>query len=289
MMQNINLSEIIVPNTSNIQQNALIQRLLKNGMHTLVVGSTGSGKTSVIKNYLLKNKEDATVNLPIIMNFSANTQAGEVQSYLDGKLEKRKRGVFGPPVNKKYLFYVDDLNLPMKEKYGCINSHELVRQMIAHGGWFDLKELYFKQVIDTYCVSAMVQAGGSRNPVTQRLLRHFVVMDFLEMNEAQLNSIFGQILQWWSRKVFDPTTITEEIANKLNSVCDKLVPAAIEIYSAVRSGMLPTPAKMHYTYNLRDLGKLFQGILMINPASICFSQPKEKGAAPVLLDAPECI
>lgn len=105
------------------------------------MGQTGSGKTSVIKNYLLKDKTDTKINIPIIMNFSANTQAGEVQQYLDAKMEKRKRGVFGPQLGKKFIFYIDDLNLPMKEKYGCINSHELVRQMIAHGGWYDLKEI----------------------------------------------------------------------------------------------------------------------------------------------------
>ena len=72
--------------------------------------------------------------------------------------------------------------------------------MIAHGGWYDLKELTFKSVIDTYVVSSMVQAGGSRNPVTQRLLRHFFVMDFLEMNDKELERIFGLIMNWWSKK-----------------------------------------------------------------------------------------
>lgn len=50
-------------------------------------------------------------------------------NFLDSKLEKKKRGVYAPPssLGKKYIFYVDDLNLPMKEKYGCINSHEFLR------------------------------------------------------------------------------------------------------------------------------------------------------------------
>lgn len=40
-------------------------------------------------------------------------------------------------------------------------------------------------------------------------------------------------------------------------ICKKFVEAGIQIYNEVRTGLLPTPAKMHYTYNLRDLSKLF--------------------------------
>lgn len=44
--------------------------------------------------------------------------------------------------------------------------------------------------------------------------------------------------------------------------------AAVEVYGAVSKRFLPTPAKSHYTYNLRDLSKVFQGVLCAHTANL---------------------
>ena len=47
-----------------------------------------------------------------------------------------------------------------------------------------------------------------------------------------------------------------------------LVDATIRVYATITSQLLPTPAKSHYTFNLRDLSKVFQGILMAEATKI---------------------
>lgn len=69
----------------------------------------------------------------------------------------------------------------------------------------------------------------------------------------------------------------------MQKTADKMVSSALQIYSNVRTGLLPTPAKMHYTYNLRDLSKLFQGILMIQPQSLVY-EVKDKSQPAELVD-----
>ena len=48
----------------------------------------------------------------------------------------------------------------------------------------------------------------------------------------------------------------------------QLVKSTTSVYTTITTELLPTPAKSHYTFNLRDLSKVFQGMLMAQSAGI---------------------
>ncbi len=43
--------------------------------------------------------------------------------------------------------------------------------------------------------------------------------------------------------------------------------STIEIYNSIRAELLPTPSRSHYTFNLRDLSKVVQGLMRADPRS----------------------
>mmetsp|Transcript_3151 Transcript_3151/g.13662 ORF Transcript_3151/g.13662 Transcript_3151/m.13662 type:complete len:4229 (-) Transcript_3151:2367-15053(-) len=248
-------ASIIVPTADTVRYTYVIDKLLLNDKHVLCVGDTGTGKTLNVMDKLNNNMSDLYV--PMFMTFSARTSANQTQDFLDSKMDKRRKGVFGPPMGKKYAILIDDFNMPMREKYFAQPPIELLRQWMDHGGWYERHPpCPFRTLQDMIIVGCMGPPGGGRNPVSNRMLRHFNFLSFTDMSDESSIRIFDTILKSYLTKKFD-----KDVAALSLPICE----ATVNIYNTVRRDLLPTPAKSHYTFNLRDLARVFQGLLRADP------------------------
>lgn len=246
--------DIIVPTVDSVRYTWLVEALVTHGRHMLAVGPTGTGKTLNVADKLMTGMPSAY--LPVFVGFSARTSANTTQDQIDAKLDKRRKGIFGPPPGKKYIVFVDDANMPKREEYGAQPPIELLRQFLSQGGWYDRKTHEFRKIVDVGYVAVMGPPGGGRQAVTNRFLRYFHCVAFPELDNASMRQIFGVILR---------TFALAYLPEQLLSCCTPLVDAAIDLYSIVLREMLPTPAKPHYTFNLRDLASVVQGLLSADP------------------------
>ena len=114
-------SELIIPTTDTVRYTYLLHTLVMNDMNVLVCGPTGTGKTVNVQNYLGTQMDKKYV--PMNITFSAQTSANMTQDLIDGKCEKRRKGVFGPMAGKKFVIFVDDVNMPQREIFGGCTQH----------------------------------------------------------------------------------------------------------------------------------------------------------------------
>jgi dynein heavy chain len=257
-------SQIIVPTMDTARYTYLLQHLLEHGKQPMLCGPTGTGKTVDLNQYLLSLPVDK--NMIIQTQFSAQTSANMTQDLIDGKLEKRRKGIFGPGLGKRAIIFVDDLNMPEIEEYGAQPPIEILRQWMDHGGWYDLGDKSFRTLIDMQYCTAMGPPGGGRNHITPRMIRHFQVVGMVEAQPAVLSAIYSKILDWYMGK--------ENLGDDLGKLTKPIVGATLAVYQIAQEKLLPTPAKSHYMFNLRDFSRVVQGVTMVKKGQLEGDKPR---------------
>merc|ERR1711978_675932 len=101
------------------------------------------------ENYLISN---------VPFNFYYSSEM--TQKILEKPLEKKAGKNYGPPGNKKLIYFLDDMNMPEVDKYGTVGPHTIIRQHMDYGHW-----------------SALISPSSSSSSSPAPLLPHQVLQD----------------------------------------------------------------------------------------------------------------
>ncbi|KAJ3602266.1 hypothetical protein NHX12_030025 [Muraenolepis orangiensis] len=248
----IKFIDILVPTVDTTRAGWLLEQMVKIKRPVVLVGESGTSKTATTQNFLKNLSADTTTTL--IINLSWRTTSMDLQRNLEANVEKRTKETYGPPMGKRLLVFIDDLNMPRVDDYGTQQPIALLKLLLDRGGMYDRgKELNCKLLKDLGFVAAMGEAGGGRNEVDQRFVSLFSVFNVPFPEEESLHRIYVSILRGHT-KSFD-----EAIYN----LCDKVTFCTLQLYKAVIKDLPPTPSKFHYIFNLRDLSRVFNGFLTV--------------------------
>lgn len=102
---------------------------------------------------------------------------------------------------------------------------------------------------DIIMLGAMGPPGGGRNNVTVRFTRHFNILGIESFDEETLKNIFTPIIDWYFEAGFE---------SSLKKFSRIIMVATMDVYQRTIANFLPTPAKSHYLFNLRDFARIIQ-------------------------------
>jgi dynein heavy chain len=218
-----------------------------------MVGEQGTAKTTTA--LLFFESFDSSMLLKKI-NFSSATTPGMFQGTIEGELDKRGGKNFGPPSGKKMTVFLDDLSMPEVNTWGDQATLEIVRQLVESGGVCFLdkdKRGDVKVIEDLQYVAAMNPPGGGKNDIPNRLKRQFFMFNMILPSTESVDYIYGQMLRGRFPK--------GEHKGSFLEVVSRITAPTIRLWLWAKRVLLPTPAKFHYIFNLRELSRVFQGLL----------------------------
>jgi dynein heavy chain, axonemal len=231
-------SSMLVPTVETTRAAYILQQLHRLNKSAMMTGSSGTAKTSTalmlfdqIQNDLMRIKK---------VCFSSATSPFILQTTLELEFDKRGGKSFGPPGGKKMTVFMDDLSMPEMNNWGDQPTLEFVRQLVETSGFCFLdkdKRGDLKVIEDLQYIAAMGHPRGGRQDIPNRLKRHFFVFNLILPSAQAINEIYGQMMA--GRFVGVP--------HFFHSIVHHLPNITVKLWNWMRTKMLPSPTKFHYT------------------------------------------
>ncbi len=253
-------SSMLVPTIETTRASFILTNLHRRKRGVLMTGSSGTAKTSTALMFFDSIAANDNMRIKKLC-FSSATSPAMLQTAIESELDKRGGKSFGPPGGKLMTIFMDDLSMPEKNNWGDQPTLEFVRQLVETSGFCFLdkdKRGDLKNIEDLQYVAAMGHPSGGRQDIPNRLKRHFFIFNMILPSQQAINEIYGQMMSGRFKGV----------SMYMQTIVDHLPNLSVSLWNWMRTRMLPSPSKFHYTFTMRELSRVFQGLLRTPRSSV---------------------
>jgi len=214
-------------------------------------GDSGTAKTVTVFSAFRSLDQDVYMFLSV--NFSSRTTSRNFQDVIEENIDKKSLKSYGPKVlGKKMILFIDDLNMPVIDKYGTQQPNALLKflveknQLYQRGGDLELRD-----IVDVQYVGCISPPNGN-NKVDPRLMSLYCVFNVTQPSQKSTQSIYTNIL----------SKHLAEFPDECQNTVENITLGTLSLFYQCCEKLPRTPVKFHYIFNLRDFSKVFEGLLM---------------------------
>ncbi|CAG9319005.1 unnamed protein product [Blepharisma stoltei] len=249
---------IIVPTSIITKTSYLIKLLSDSKKNILLTGQTGTGKSILVRQFMKFQLMDPG-SLQLLVPFTSFTTSLGLQDQLESKLERHRKGVLAPIYGKYMVLVAEDIHMATQDEHGAKPTLELMRQFLDHEGLYDSKFSDFKTLENIFFLCSLTQKPQQMLATSIRILRHYALIPLSPPTEKLLHEIYDIIFGEIS------TRFSERATRGLEQ---RIVDATIALFFKIQEVFRPTPTRVHYNFNIRDINFLLKGMSICNPKSI---------------------
>ena len=113
-------------------------------------------------------------------------------------------------------------------------------------------DLELREIVETQFVSCITPAASGGNRVDPRVISLFSVFNITFPSRETTEKIYFKILD----------RHCEEFSDDIKAITQKITTASINLYLKISEKLPRTPLKFHYIFNLRDISRVYEGLLL---------------------------
>ncbi|XP_054010575.1 dynein axonemal heavy chain 7-like [Hylaeus anthracinus] len=251
-----NCNEIFVSTVNTMKYNHVFLKHIKYKKPFILCGDTSIGKTSLMKNLLTTKllEEKYVINF---FSFTSLDTVPKTQRLILSKLNKIRKGHYGPPKNKLCISFIDDLNVEVNGRKSE-SILELFRQYHTYNYFYDSDEP--EKIFIHDIMFSLVIIGNSKTNICPRFLRYFNLYTMYTPSTDTVFRIFSNVLFTNLKKNLFAADVFSSVTNITN--------ATIDIHNSLIKTLRPIPAKFQYQFSLRDISRVINGCSLIQKESI---------------------
>ncbi|XP_048121288.1 dynein heavy chain domain-containing protein 1 [Alosa alosa] len=232
----------------------LLELLVDANQPAILVGETGSGKTTLCQSVLNKGRQLIRVPATPLLHIPDLRKALESMRFQHSRAKR-----MGKSMNQSgMLLFIDDLHdAPLDASGKESMALEMLRQCITRRGFMTNDGYHFKLFRSgavCYLGTCSIPGKGrnSGNRISQRLTRQFSILPLPSLEVDILFSFHSSHLQRW----------LNSFACKPPDMARCIISATLNLYQAMCKNFCPQTNRSLIFFSVHDLQKVFQGMFL---------------------------